>query len=512
MIIIIHHNNKPISVVKNATTLDFDSGELSSLLFEISKAYPSELIIWCHKDLEKSLNFECFPEIFHHSLIMASFSTSKSFVISDEIGYVDQSPFININYHVNYPTWKMSSDIGGVSAQILRLVANKVKKDSNFEYFLNSLAKNTMASGLLCYSEPKLLKIGYSILPKKKNSKFILFKFVKQHYKNRWLLLLSLNYMLYEKKLIIFFLLRILFFKSRTSKIDFKNIEIKSEENNFSEIDVIIPTIGRKKYLYDVLKDLNEQSILPKNVIIVEQNPNKNSSSELDYLKNESWKFTIKHTFTHQTGACNARNIALQKVTSDWVFFADDDIRIKSNFIKKTFNITRKLKTDAITVSCLLESEAEKYTFPFQWSTFGSGCSIVKISNVKTCIFDMAFEYGFGEDADFGMQLRNHGVDIIYTPSIKILHLKAPVGGFRTKFVHQWEKELIQPKPSPTVMLFNKKYNSEKQLLGYKTLLFFKFYKRQKIKNPFKYLRLMQKRWRISEDWSKTLQNSTYEF
>jgi GT2 family glycosyltransferase len=36
-------------------------------------------------------------------------------------------------------------------------------------------------------------------------------------------------------------------------------------------IDVIIPTIGRKQYLYAVLQDLAQQTHLPVNVIIVEQ-------------------------------------------------------------------------------------------------------------------------------------------------------------------------------------------------------------------------------------------------
>ena len=67
----------------------------------------------------------------------------------------------------------------------------------------------------------------------------------------------------------------------------------------------------------------------------------------------------------------------------------------------------------------------------------------------------MGFEFGFGEDADFGMQLRNQGYDVLYLPEPEILHLKAPIGGFRTKPVLQWQNESIQPKPSPTVMLYH---------------------------------------------------------
>jgi hypothetical protein len=51
------------------------------------------------------------------------------------------------------------------------------------------------------------------------------------------------------------------------------------------------------------------------------------------------------------------------------------------------------------------------------------------------------------EDSDFGMQLRNQGIDVLYLPEPKI-HLKAPVGGFRTKPKLAWENDEIQPKPS----------------------------------------------------------------
>jgi hypothetical protein len=54
-------------------------------------------------------------------------------------------------------------------------------------------------------------------------------------------------------------------------------------------IDVIIPTIGRKQYLYAVLQDLAQQTHLPVNVIIVEQNPQEDSVSDLDFLINQTW-------------------------------------------------------------------------------------------------------------------------------------------------------------------------------------------------------------------------------
>jgi hypothetical protein len=56
-------------------------------------------------------------------------------------------------------------------------------------------------------------------------------------------------------------------------------------------IDVIIPTIGRK---HAVLQDL-QQTHLPVNVIIVEQNPQEDSVSDLDFFNNQTWPLIIRH-------------------------------------------------------------------------------------------------------------------------------------------------------------------------------------------------------------------------
>jgi hypothetical protein len=130
---------------------------------------------------------------------------------------------------------------------------------------------------------------------------------------------------------------------------------------------------------------------------------------------------------------------------------------------------------------------------------------VVKANRLKGLKFDMRFEFGYGEDVDFGMQLRNKGVDIIYLPFPEIKHSKASIGGFRTKFKHPWEGGALLPKPSPTVMLNRMKNSTKEQLLGYKTVLFLKYYTQQSIKNPFKYILVFKKQWRLSKMWANRL-------
>jgi glycosyltransferase involved in cell wall biosynthesis len=509
MIVFIHKQNRIVSVFDYTSNSAIKSTglKLSEALFQLASLYKNRLIVWCHDDLKKFIDKESFKTIFHHKLIMASYEVRAANYISNRIGYVESSPFINIKREVNYPTWLMSSCIGGIHAEALLKFDASSYKNQSLDYILNSVAKQGIAKGLFCYSSPKLLKQNTVRLKPKKVSTYVLYKFIKQHYKTQWTFLTFFNSLVYEKKIQILPLFYSWFVKAKKTTIDLSTIKVKSNITLQSPqtIDVIIPTIGRKTYLYNVLKDLSKQTILPNNVIIVEQNPNPNSTTELDYITTEKWPFKIKHYFIHRTGACNARNLALSKVTSEWVLLGDDDNRFKEDLIENLFNKIESTRAKVGSTVYLQPNEKQTNFDMVQASIFGAGNSIIKSNLLENVKFDTRYEFNYGEDTDFGMQLRNLGEDVIFYPDIKITHLKAPIGGFRTKVVQPWEKEKIQPKPSPTIMLFYLKHQSKFQRNGYKTILFYKFFKLQTNKNLVTYFYQMKKRWNSSVSWANKL-------
>lgn len=508
MIIIYHHNNKVVEVLFNGESIPFSKKNIAENVFDTAEKYPDQLIMWCQLDLKLNLNHAALPDIFHHDKIMASFNVSADYFLPKTIGYVDESPFLNVKKDVSYPTWQMSADIGGVHAKVVNALQNKVSLDTDFDYFLHSLAKGAMPNGLLCYSEPSLIKDHSQIIQKKKRTNFLVFRFVKQHYRTRWIFLLFLDLFLYERKFALFPLLASLFFKRRIfEKNLLDKIEVHSVKKVIDKktIDVIIPTIGRKECLYDVLKDLSKQTHLPVSVIIIEQNPASGSTSELDYLQTENWPFTIKHTFTHQAGACNARNLALAQVESEWVFLNDDDNRFESDLIEKTFaNIESFGCLAALTFYPVAGQKLVEKKI-CQAAIFGSGNSFIKSTALEKVSFNKSLEFGYGEDTEFGLQLRNAGFDIIYFPNLVINHLKAPMGGFRTKPVLIWQNAEVQPKPSPTIMFLKLNNLSIQQLNGYKTVLCIKFYKAQHLRNPVRYLLNFSKQWKSSIFWAQKL-------
>lgn len=503
MIFVIHNTAEVVSVLndENNVIVEHDINKsIAQNLYETAKKYPEEIIVWCLDEVQRLVDKEYIKTNFRSNRKLISYNPYNNY-LPDAIGYIEESPFININKEVKYSTWQMTGLVGAVRASTLLLTeADFWNRNVSFDYTLNSIAKNYQPFGLFCESDPNLIVQKVELYQQKVADFSELFQFVKEHYKLIWCFLLFFNLIVYEKKWRLVNLFST-FFHS--------HIKIKDTKLNFTEfinsddkymIDVIIPTIGRKKYLYDFLSDLKEQTLLPVNVIIVEQNPSPESHSELEFLKDESWPFAIKHIFTHQTGACNARNIALDKVESEWCFLADDDIRIEPAFLKEGLTNINLLGVGAAVFNCFQKDEMHAYTEIAQTTIFGSGCSIFNKEKYMHVYFDEKLEFGFGEDIEYGMQLRNRGCNVVYLPEPSILHLKAPIGGFRTKFQYPWANDKIKPKPSPTIMYVKKKYLLEKQILGYKTVLFFKTHSFNLFKiNEFK------KGWEQSIYWMNKL-------
>ena len=270
-------------------------------------------------------------------------------------------------------------------------------------------------------------------------------------------------------------------------------------------VDVIIPTIGRSQYLYDVLKDLSSQTHLPLRVIIAEQNPDPAGKSELGYLTAEQWPFEIIHIFTHQAGVCNARNLCLDKVSSEFVFFTDDDHRLDSDLIGKALERAEQFGHDVFQIATPGEDEEIPAKIIRNWHVLGAGNVLIRRTAIGGSRFRMGYEFGHGEDNDFGMQLRKKGFDILYLPDVSALHLRAPYGGYRIKPVFPWSSDAMQPKPSPTIMLFSRLYFSRYQLYGYKTVLFLNTYGRSLLKGSFGAIREFKKRWDKSGYWATEL-------
>ena len=471
----------------------FKGMHIVSALYNCARQNPKKPILVVKSDV----NAAAFIEKIGNPIKRAFISNYNSF--NTGIGYIEDSPYIKISNKVKYPTWIKGTNAFYIHASVVNEGSAQISASRNLLYWVNSVGKLIQPKGVFCYQLPVLQQ-------DEQLSNIYLYRFVRQHYKRRWTFFLLFCHLIYEKKFPFFAFAKAQFFKKRSVHIEqaILSDSILQKEGKL-DYDVIIPTLDRPDYLYDVLRDFCKQTVLPSSVIVVEQNAESSATSQLTYLKEESWPFKIIHKFIHQTGACNARNIALSLTKADWVLLFDDDNRFPEDLMYQVASALRVTCSKALNLAYVQKEEIENQKGYFQWAYFGSGSSIVHRDILNQCKFDLALEHGYGEDADFGMQIRNSGYDIIYAPEIQVRHLKAPIGGFRSKFKFLWSSENILPKPSPQIMYNRSKNTTQSQLKGYKLTLFLKFYFQQDMKNPFTYYRYFQKAWSSSLNWASKL-------
>jgi hypothetical protein len=103
------------------------------------------------------------------------------------------------------------------------------------------------------------------------------------------------------------------------------------------------------------------------------------------------------------------------------------------------------------------------------WPGFGSGCALLRRSLLAEAGgFDRRLDGGFGEDTELGVRLRRAGAMVVLATDPPIAHLKAPVGGMRAPFPHPWRSDPVRPRPSPTVVLARRSFETPAMASGYR--------------------------------------------
>ena len=106
------------------------------------------------------------------------------------------------------------------------------------------------------------------------------------------------------------------------------------------DLSLVICTYGRTKQLAEVIQSIRCQSVAPKEIIIVDQNP----PGFLDNLLEDcAGKLNIVHKRVTFTGASKARNFGASIATSDLIAFPDDDCIYREDTIK---NVIRGFERD----------------------------------------------------------------------------------------------------------------------------------------------------------------------
>ena len=106
------------------------------------------------------------------------------------------------------------------------------------------------------------------------------------------------------------------------------------------DLSIVICTYGRTKELAEVIQSIRRQSVAPKEIIIVDQNP---PGFLDDLLEDCGGKLNIVHKRVAFTGASKARNFGASIATNELIAFPDDDCTYREDTIK---NVIRGFERD----------------------------------------------------------------------------------------------------------------------------------------------------------------------
>jgi hypothetical protein len=279
------------------------------------------------------------------------------------------------------------------------------------------------------------------------------------------------------------------------------------------KVEVVIPTLDRRDLLMDTLGDLAVQTVPVGKVVVVEQTTGRQEPLP---MVDAGWPFPLEHVVIQRMGAGNARNVGLSRSTAPWVLLLDDDVRFAPDMVARLLAQARASGSEAVTARLEnVRPGAEVQLAPpapstgprlQMWPGFGSGGALVARHLIdEVGGFDRRIDGGFGEDTELGVRLRQVGAMVLVAVDPPIAHLKAPTGGMRAVFPHPWQGDPVRPRPSPTMLLARRSFETAAMATGYRIHWWLESARRDGLRvRPWK----MQAQWKAAVRWRDHLERS----
>ncbi|AGP77741.1 family 2 glycosyl transferase [Alteromonas mediterranea 615] len=107
------------------------------------------------------------------------------------------------------------------------------------------------------------------------------------------------------------------------------------------EISAVIPCYNGEKFLEDAVESINQQTYLPKEIVIINDGSIDSSGDIIERLK-ESSRVEIKSISQANHGVSSARNVGIANASYEWVAFLDVDDIWLSTMLESKVNFARK--------------------------------------------------------------------------------------------------------------------------------------------------------------------------
>jgi len=136
---------------------------------------------------------------------------------------------------------------------------------------------------------------------------------------------------------------------------------------NSSSVTVIIPTKNRYDALANALESIAQQTIAPREIIVVDQTPGANGTeAKLRELLRES--VALDYIWDPRiTGLAMARNVAMERAHGEILLFIDDDVTLYPDFIERLLKCYKELP-EATGISGIPDNYSPPGKFFYYWS------------------------------------------------------------------------------------------------------------------------------------------------
>lgn len=134
-------------------------------------------------------------------------------------------------------------------------------------------------------------------------------------------------------------------------------------------VSIIVPVYNVEKYLERSIGSLIDQSYRNIEIILIDDGSTDTSSIICDKYACKDRRIKVKHI--QNAGVSNARNIALDMATGDYISFVDADDWLDNHFIEESLDDMQKYKTDILLGNFYFEYE--------------NGVSKQGLENLQTC-------------------------------------------------------------------------------------------------------------------------------
>jgi glycosyltransferase involved in cell wall biosynthesis len=108
-----------------------------------------------------------------------------------------------------------------------------------------------------------------------------------------------------------------------------------SSPNHFPSVSVIIPTLNEEKNIVDLLKDIQKQTLQPKEIIVVD-------ATSQDKTVQNAKKFSKVTVIMMSPSPAAQRTAGGKKAKADFLFFLDADVRLPKDFIERVMRLQQQ--------------------------------------------------------------------------------------------------------------------------------------------------------------------------